>query len=97
MAGEISETDSARAQEYALLAALRSRAPGEELLGRLAQLRGERVGPDRARCLFAREDLAGGDDVGDLVDRLARERLGRVHVGEIRREGFADLLSTFQC
>ncbi len=40
-AGDISEEDSARAQEYALLAALLSRAPSEDLLKRLAQLRGD--------------------------------------------------------
>ena len=40
-AAEISEIDSARAQEYALLAALLVRAPDAHLLGRLAQLRGD--------------------------------------------------------
>jgi len=41
MAGDVDEIDSARAQEYALLAALLMRAPGAELLQRLATLRGD--------------------------------------------------------
>lgn len=41
LAGDISEIDSARAQEYALLAALLGRAPNSDLLNRLAQLRGD--------------------------------------------------------
>ena len=40
-AAEISEIDSARAQEYGLLAALLVRAPDAGLLDRLAQLRGD--------------------------------------------------------
>jgi TorA maturation chaperone TorD len=41
LTGDVSEIDSARAQEYALLAALLGRAPDADLLGRLAQLRGD--------------------------------------------------------
>lgn len=41
MAGDVDETDSARAQEYALLSALLARAPDKALLQRLAQLRGD--------------------------------------------------------
>jgi TorA maturation chaperone TorD/DNA-binding transcriptional regulator YdaS (Cro superfamily) len=41
VAGDIGEIESARAQEYALLAALLSRAPNADLLQRLAQLRGD--------------------------------------------------------
>jgi DNA-binding transcriptional regulator YdaS (Cro superfamily) len=41
MAGDVDEIDSARAQEYALLAALLSRAPDAALLKSLAQLRGD--------------------------------------------------------
>lgn len=40
-APEIDEVDAARAQEYALLAALLSRAPNQDLLDRLAHLRGD--------------------------------------------------------
>jgi TorA maturation chaperone TorD len=40
-AGRVSEIDSARAREYALLAALLGRAPDAELLGRLTELRGD--------------------------------------------------------
>jgi TorA maturation chaperone TorD len=39
--GDVDEIDSARAQEYALLAALLVRAPGADLLARLATLRGD--------------------------------------------------------
>jgi TorA maturation chaperone TorD len=41
MAGDIDEVDSARAQEYALLAALLTRAPDAQLLSNLAELRGD--------------------------------------------------------
>lgn len=41
MAGDVDEVDSARAQEYALLAALLARAPDAALLKSLAQLRGD--------------------------------------------------------
>jgi TorA maturation chaperone TorD len=39
--GDIDEIDSARAQEYALLAALLARAPDADLLSRLSRLRGD--------------------------------------------------------
>jgi len=39
--GDVDEIDSARAQEYAVLAALLARAPDAGLLGRLAGLRGD--------------------------------------------------------
>jgi TorA maturation chaperone TorD len=39
--GDVDEIDAARAQEYALLAALLARAPDAALLERLAQLRGD--------------------------------------------------------
>lgn len=41
VAGDIDEIDSERAQEYALLSALLSRAPSHALLAQLAQLRGD--------------------------------------------------------
>ncbi|HEY7664256.1 MAG TPA: Cro/CI family transcriptional regulator [Xanthobacteraceae bacterium] len=41
MAGDIDEVDAARAQEYALLSALLSRAPDAALLERLGTLRGD--------------------------------------------------------
>ena len=41
MAGDVDEIDSARAQEYALLAALLTRAPDAALLKRIAGLRGD--------------------------------------------------------
>lgn len=41
MAGDIDEVDAARAQEYALLAALLTRAPDQRLLSDLAELRAD--------------------------------------------------------
>lgn len=41
MAGDIDEMDAARAQEYALLAALLNRAPDAQLLANLSELRGD--------------------------------------------------------
>ena len=41
MVSDIDETDSARSQEYALLAALLARAPDADFLARLAELRGD--------------------------------------------------------
>jgi len=66
LAGDISEIDSARAQEYALLAALLGRAPGADLLGRLAQLRG-----DASPLGLAHADLAeaAADTNADKVER----------------------------
>ena len=40
-AAAVDETDAARAHEYALLAVLLARAPSADLLGRLAELRGD--------------------------------------------------------
>jgi TorA maturation chaperone TorD len=65
-AGDISEIDSARAQEYALLAALLVRAPDADLLVRLAQLRG-----DASPLGLAHADLAeaAGDATAEKVER----------------------------
>jgi len=41
MAGDIDEMDAARAQEYALIAALLTRAPDAQLLSSLSELRGD--------------------------------------------------------
>ena len=64
--GDISEIDSARAQEYALLAALLVRAPDAKLLDRLAQLRG-----DASPLGLAHADLAeaASDINADKVER----------------------------
>jgi TorA maturation chaperone TorD len=66
VSGEISEIDSARAQEYALLAALLGRAPGTDLLGRIAQLRG-----DASPLGLAHADLAeaAAETNADKVER----------------------------
>ena len=42
MAGDLDEVDAARAQEYALMAALLLRAPNAELLSKLSELRADR-------------------------------------------------------
>src|SRR4029077_7561970 len=41
MAGDIDDIDAARAQEYALIAALLARAPDTKLLSNLSKLRGD--------------------------------------------------------
>jgi TorA maturation chaperone TorD len=66
VAGDISEIDSARAQEYALLAALLGRAPDAGLLSRLAELRG-----DASPLGLAHADLAeaAADTTADKVER----------------------------
>jgi TorA maturation chaperone TorD len=66
VAGDISEIDSARAQEYALLAALLGRAPNADFLGRLAQLHG-----DASPLGLAHADLAEAavDANADKVER----------------------------
>ena len=45
----VDEIDRARAQEYALLAILLSRSPDDELIGRLALLRGDASSARRRR------------------------------------------------
>jgi TorA maturation chaperone TorD len=64
--GDISEIDSARANEYALLAALLTRSPNADLLKRLAQLRG-----DASPLGLAHADLAeaAADANADKVER----------------------------
>lgn len=64
--GDVSEIDSARAQEYALLAALLVRAPDAQLLARLAQLRG-----DASPLGLAHADLAeaANDANAEKVER----------------------------
>jgi TorA maturation chaperone TorD len=65
-AGDLSELDSARAQEYALLAALLVRAPDAGLLTRLSQLRG-----DASPLGLAHADLAeaASDTNAEKVER----------------------------
>ena len=67
LAGDISEVDSARAQEYALLAALIGRAPDADLLGRLARLQGDAspLGLAHAGLAEAAADLS--------ADKIERE------------------------
>jgi TorA maturation chaperone TorD len=64
--GEVSEVDSARAQEYALLAVLLSRAPDADLLGRLAQLRGDASPLGLAHVALAE---AASETSADKVER----------------------------
>jgi TorA maturation chaperone TorD len=66
VAGEISELESARAQEYALLAALLGRAPTADLLRRLAQLRGDSTPLGLAHAALA---VAAADTAEEKVER----------------------------
>jgi TorA maturation chaperone TorD len=66
LAGDISEVDSARAQEYALLAALLGRAPDADLLNRLTQLRGDATPLGVAHTALAE---AARDATADKVER----------------------------
>ena len=56
--GDIDEVDAARAQEYALLAALLARAPDARLLKRLAELRGDATPLGVAHVALARSAAA---------------------------------------
>ncbi|HZP68700.1 MAG TPA: molecular chaperone TorD family protein [Pseudolabrys sp.] len=60
MAGDIDEVDAARAQEYALLAALLMRAPDAELLSRISQLRADASPLGLAHAALA--EAAGNTD-----------------------------------
>lgn len=65
-AGDVDEVDAARAQEYALLAALLARAPDTALLKRIAELRGDASPLGVAHVGLA--EAAGAADVG-VVER----------------------------
>jgi TorA maturation chaperone TorD/DNA-binding transcriptional regulator YdaS (Cro superfamily) len=62
--GTVDEVDLARAQEYALLAALLARAPDAALLGRLSTLRGDPTPLGLAHVGLA--DAAGRADAGKV-------------------------------
>ena len=64
---DIDETDSARSQEYALLAALLARAPDADLLSRMAGLRGDAT-PFGLAHMALGEAAAAAD-----ADRISRE------------------------
>jgi TorA maturation chaperone TorD len=66
MAGDLDEVDAARAQEYALLAALLTRAPDAELLSRIAQLRAD---PSPLGLAHAALAEAAGDTNAERVER----------------------------
>lgn len=67
MASDIDETDIARSQEYALLAALLARAPDAEFLSRLAGLRGDATP-------FGLAHMALGEAASNAdADRVSRE------------------------
>jgi TorA maturation chaperone TorD len=57
-AGTVDAVDAARAEEYALLAALLTRAPDEALLRRLAKLRGDATDLGRAHAALAKAAAA---------------------------------------
>ena len=65
---DLDEVDAARAQEYALLAALLARAPDAALLERLAQLRG-----DASPLGLAHAALGGSGRAPRRVERVERE------------------------
>ncbi len=65
-AGDLDEVDAARAQEYALLAALLARAPDQSLLDRLAELRGD---PSPLGVAHAALADAAGRTTAELVAR----------------------------
>ena len=67
MAGDIDEMDAARAQEYALLAALLNRAPDARLLTDLSELRGDATPLGMAHVALA--EAANNTD----VSRVERE------------------------
>jgi TorA maturation chaperone TorD len=64
VAATLDETDAARAQEYALLATLLSRAPDEALLSRITQLRGDTSPLGIAHSAVA--EAARGADADDV-------------------------------
>ena len=66
-AGDVDEIDVARAQEYALLAALLARAPDAGLLARLAELRGDATPLGLAHAALAQAASAA------KVERVERE------------------------
>ena len=67
MAGDTDEMDAARAQEYALIAALLTRAPDAQLLSNLSELRGDATPLGMAHVALA-EAAANAD-----VHRVERE------------------------
>ena len=67
MAGDIDEVDAARAQEYALLAVLLTRAPDAELLSGISQLRA-----DASPLGLAHAALAEAADTA-VVEKVERE------------------------
>ncbi len=67
MAGDIDEVDVARAQEYALLAALLSRAPDAKLLSKLSELRADATPLGVAHAALAQAASSAN------VERVERE------------------------
>jgi TorA maturation chaperone TorD len=63
-AGDVDEVDAARAQEYALLAALLARAPDADLLKNIASLRGDATPIGMAHIALA--EAAGNAHVEDI-------------------------------
>jgi TorA maturation chaperone TorD len=80
MADDVDEIDAARAQEYALLAALLARAPDAEFLSRLAGLRGDATPLGLAHMALAEaasqaDALRVGREFFDLFIGLGRGEL----------------------
>ena len=66
MAGDIDEVDAARAQEYALIATLLTRAPDAQLLSNLSELRAD---PSPLGLAHAALAQAAGDTSAERVER----------------------------
>jgi TorA maturation chaperone TorD len=66
MAGDIDEVDAARAQEYALIAALLARAPDAQLLSNLSELRADPTPLGLAHAALAQ---AASDTSAERVER----------------------------
>ena len=66
MAGDIDEVDAARAQEYALIAALLTRAPDAQLLSNLSELRADPTPLGLAHAALAQ---AASDTSAERVER----------------------------
>ena len=66
MAGDIDEVDAARAQEYALIAALLTRAPDAQLLSNLSELRADPTPLGLAHAALAE---AASDTSAERVER----------------------------
>ncbi len=85
MAGDIDEVDAARAQEYALIAALLTRAPDAQLLSSLSELRADPTPLGLAHAALAQ---AAGDTSAERVEREYFDLFIGLGRGELLPYGF---------